>query len=221
MFYIFTIPTHIRKPHLLPKLPHQLREGIEAYAAELEKLALKMLEYMAKALKIDANDIRAVYEGGLQGMRMNYYPPCPQPDLVIGISSHSDIQGITILLELNEVEGLQIKKDGIWFPVKPMPNAFIVNLGDSMEIVTNGIYKSIEHRATVNSIKERLSIATFYSPNLDREVSPAPSLITPQKQAMYKSIRYGDFVRLFVSRELKGKSCIEQMKIQHEERKVD
>ncbi|GMH19431.1 hypothetical protein Nepgr_021272 [Nepenthes gracilis] len=221
MFYIFTLPTHIRKPHLLPKLPHQLREGIEAYAVELEKLALKMLEYMAKALKIDANEIRAVYEGGLQGMRMNYYPPCPQPDLVIGLSSHSDIQGITILLELNEVEGLQIKKDGRWFPVKPLSNAFIVNLGDSLEIVTNGIYKSIEYRATVNSTKERLSIATFYSPNLEREVRPAPNLITPQNPAMYKSIKYGDLVKLFVSSELKGKSCIEQMKIQHEERKID
>ncbi|GMH19425.1 hypothetical protein Nepgr_021266 [Nepenthes gracilis] len=219
MFYIITLPTNIRKPHLLPNLPLQLREAIEAYAIELEKLALKLLEYMAKALKMEANEIRTVYEGGMQGMRMNYYPPCPQPDLAIGLAPHSDIQGITILLQVNEVEGLEIKKDGRWFPAKPLSNAFLVNLGDSLEIVSNGIYKSIEHRATVNAEKERLSIATFYSPKLDGEIGPAPSLITSQTPALFKRVGVADFFKLFLSRELRGKSCVEQMRIQNKESK--
>ncbi|GMH19427.1 hypothetical protein Nepgr_021268 [Nepenthes gracilis] len=202
MFGLYTLPTHIRKPHLLPMLPLQLRDGIEVYAVELEKLALKLLEFMAKALKMDANEMRAVFEGGHQAMRMNYYPPCPEPDLVIGISPHSDIQGITILLQVNEVEGLQIKKDGRWVAIKPLSGAFLVNVGDSLEIVTNGIYKSIEHRTIVNSVKERLSIATFYSPNLDREIGPASSLITSQNPTMYKRIGFADFCKLFASREL-------------------
>ncbi|KAI4313626.1 hypothetical protein L6164_026589 [Bauhinia variegata] len=80
-------------------------------------------------------------------MRMNYYRPCSQPELVIGLNSHSDAIGLTILLQVNEMEGLQIRKDGIWVPVCPLPNAFVVNIGDILEIVTNGIYRSIEHRA--------------------------------------------------------------------------
>ncbi len=50
-------------------------------------------------------------------------------------------------------------------------------------MVTNGLYKSIEHRATVNSEKERLSIAAFYSPKLDGEMGPAPSLVTVERPA--------------------------------------
>ena len=68
-------------------------------------------------------------------MRMNYYPPCPQPELAIGLSSHSDAVGITILLQINEMEGLQIKKDGAWVPIKPLPDAFVVNVGDIMEVI--------------------------------------------------------------------------------------
>jgi isopenicillin N synthase-like dioxygenase len=47
---------------------------------------------------------------------------------------HSDAAGLTILLQLNEIEGLQIRKDGMWIPVIPLPNAFVVNIGDMLEV---------------------------------------------------------------------------------------
>jgi len=68
-----------------------------------------------------------------QRIRMNYYPPCPEPDKAIGLTPHSDATGLTILLQVNEVEGLQIKKDGKWVSVKPLPNALVVNVGDILE----------------------------------------------------------------------------------------
>jgi len=69
-----------------------------------------------------------------QRIRMNYYPPCPEPDKAIGLTPHSDATGLTILLQVNEVEGLQIKKDGKWVSVKPLPNALVVNVGDILEV---------------------------------------------------------------------------------------
>ncbi|KAF8391143.1 hypothetical protein HHK36_023444 [Tetracentron sinense] len=143
---------------------------MEAYSSELKNLAMNILERMAKALKMEAKEMRELFEEGWQAMRMNYYPPCPQPELVIGLTPHSDAVGLTFLLQLNEMEGLQIRKDGRWVPVKPLPDAFIVNIGDILEIESNGAYRSIHHRPTVNSVKERLSIATFLSPNLDGEI---------------------------------------------------
>ena len=95
---------------------------------------MKILEMMAKALRMEHNDMRSLFDDGFQGMRMNYYPPCPQPELVVGLNAHSDASGLTILLEVNELEGLQIRKDGRWIPVKPLPNAFIVNIGDILEV---------------------------------------------------------------------------------------
>ncbi|KAF8413629.1 hypothetical protein HHK36_001621 [Tetracentron sinense] len=147
---------------------------------------MNIFEKMAKALKMESEDMRELFEDGWQSMRMNYYPPCPQPELVIGLTPHSDSVALTILLQVNEMEGLQIKKDGRWIPVKPLPNAFIVNIGDILEIVTNGAYRSIEHRATVNSEKERISIATFYIPNRNGELGPAPSLISPHNPALFR-----------------------------------
>ncbi|GAB4831541.1 hypothetical protein Ancab_040248 [Ancistrocladus abbreviatus] len=172
---------------------------------------------MVKAMKMDPNDMKVLFEEGKQMLRINCYPPCPQPDQVIGLTPHSDVVGITIVLVVDEMEGLQIKKDGKWLPVKPIQNAFVVNIGDSLEVITNGIYKSIEHRAVVNSRKERLSIATFYGPKLDGELGPAPSLITPQTPALYKRIKVTEFWKGFFGRELNGKSYIGEMKLTKEE----
>ncbi|XP_062161277.1 oxoglutarate-dependent flavonoid 7-O-demethylase 1-like [Alnus glutinosa] len=217
IFYMISLPTHLRKPYLFPKLPQPLRDTLEAYSVELKSLALKILDLMGKALRMEATDMKELFYEGWQSIRMNYYPPCPQPELVIGLNSHSDSVGLTILLQVNDMEGLQIRKNGMWIPVKPLPNAFVVNIGDILEMVTNGLYKSIEHRATVNSEKERLSIAAFYSPKLDGEIGPASSLVTVQRPALFKRIGVAEYFRGFYSRELRGKSYIDAMRIQNEE----
>ncbi|KAI4313625.1 hypothetical protein L6164_026588 [Bauhinia variegata] len=213
MFYMVTLLPSLRKPHLFPNLPLLLRENLEAYSSEMKKLALKILNLMAEALQMDPKEMKELFEEGYQGMRMNYYPPCPQPELVIGLNPHSDAVGLTILLQVNEMEGLQVRKDKMWVPVSPLPNAFIVNIGDILEIVTNGIYRSIEHRATVNSEKERISIAAFYSPKLDGDMGPAPSLISAEKPALFKRIGVADYFEGLFSRELYGKSYLDAMRI--------
>lgn len=107
---------------------------MEAYSAELQDLVMKILLLMARALKMDVNEMKELFEGGMQSFRMNYYPPCPQPELVHGLTPHSDGVGLTILLQVNEMEGLQIKKDGNWVPINPLPNAFVINVGDILEV---------------------------------------------------------------------------------------
>ena len=110
------------------------RDTLEAYSVELKALAMKILDLIAKALRMEAMDMKELFEEGWQSIRMNYYPPCPQPELVIGLNPHSDAVGLTILLQVNEMEGLQISKNGMWIPVKPLPNAFVVNIGDILEV---------------------------------------------------------------------------------------
>ena len=83
------------------------------------------------------------------------------------------------------------------------------------QILTNGIYPSIEHRATVNIAKERLSVATFHNPKLDAQLGPAPSLITPQTPPMFRSIRVSDYYKGYFSRELRSKSYIDVVRIPH------
>ncbi|KAM5586420.1 protein SRG1-like [Rosa sericea] len=214
IFFLTTLPVQMRKPHLFPELPTPFKDTLEIYSMELENLAMAILTQMENALRIEAKELTKSFVGGMQSMRMNYYPPCPQPEKVIGLTPHSDAVGLTILLQVNEIlEGLQVKKDGIWFPVKPLPDAFIVNVGDILEIQTNGTYRSIEHRAIVNSKKERLSIATFYSPRLDGEICPAPSLITEETHAAYTSIGVQDFFTALFARKLQGKSFLDDLRL--------
>ena len=83
---------------------------------------------------MDPNDMKELFGNGRQSLRMNYYPPCPKPEQVLGFKPHSDGTALTILLQINEMDGLQIKKDGKWVAVKSLPDAFIVNIGDALEV---------------------------------------------------------------------------------------
>ncbi|KAK4361272.1 hypothetical protein RND71_020224 [Anisodus tanguticus] len=214
MFAIITLPSHIRKVDLFQKLPSKFRDIMEAYCKEIKSLAMIIVCQLAKALRMDEKEMRDLFSNGMQLMRMNYYPPCPEPDRTIGLSPHSDADAVTILFQLNETEGLQVRKDDIWVPIKPLPNALIVNIGDMMEIVSNGVYRSIEHRAIVNSNEERLSVATFYNMNLDSELGPAHSLIGPHNPAIFQRVPVQKYLQDIFARKLEGKSYLDSMKVE-------
>lgn len=78
----------------------------------------------------------------------------------------------------------------------------------------NGVYRSIEHRAIVNSSKERLSVATFYSSNLDSELGPAISLIGPTNPPIFRRMAIDRYFKEFFARKLNGKSYLDFMKVE-------
>ncbi|KAL7089245.1 hypothetical protein ACP275_13G177300 [Erythranthe tilingii] len=211
-FYMITNPIQRRKPHLFPELPSSLRETLEEYIREMQKLSRAIFGLIADALKIERNELEEMFEDGMESMRMNYYPQCPEPDKVIGLTAHSDGSGITVLLQVNGVEGFQIKRNGVWLPVRFLPDAFAVNLGDIIEILSNGLYKSIEHRATVNSEKERISLAMFFNPKFEAMVGPSPSLLT-NGAPLFRSMTMEQYFKDFFSRKLNGKSFLQYLKI--------
>ncbi|KAK6917260.1 Isopenicillin N synthase-like, Fe(2+) 2OG dioxygenase domain [Dillenia turbinata] len=236
MFYITILPINLRRNSLFEALPPQLRrtelyitvvmssmlifticcrETLEAYSLEAKNLAMTILTQMAKALGMKTEEMTQLFNDGMQSMRMNYYPPCPEPDIAIGLTPHSDACALTILYQLNNTEGLQIRKDGKWVPVKPLEAAFLVNIGGIMEIISNGVYKSIEHRAIVNSAKERLSVATFYSSKLDSQLGPASSLISPQNPPVFQRTTVELYYKEYFARKLNGKSFLDLMKIKN------
>ncbi|WJX63287.1 hypothetical protein P8452_48194 [Trifolium repens] len=161
MFYILTLPSCIRNPHLFPSIPQQFRENLEKYSLELKKLSVTIIEFMTKALKIQTSEILDFFEDGVQLGVMNYHPPCPQPEQVIELNPHSDVAALTILLQVNEMDGLQIRKDGMWIPIKPLSEAFVINIGDMFEIMTNGIYRSIDIRQQLTQKRRGLPLPHF------------------------------------------------------------
>ncbi|CAN8230582.1 unnamed protein product [Cochlearia groenlandica] len=213
-FFLTMQPPGLRKPHLHRKLPLPFRDTLETYSDGVKSIAKILFAKMASALKIKPEEMEKLFDDELgQRVRMNYYPPCPEPDQVIGLTPHSDATGLTILLQVNEVDGLQIKKDSKWVTVKPLPNAFVVNVGDIIEIITNGTYRSIEHRGVVNLEKERLSVAAFHNTGLGKVIGPFRSLVERQKSALFKSMTTEEYFHGLFSRELDGKSYLDCMRI--------
>jgi hypothetical protein len=66
-------------------------------------------------------------------MAVNYYPRCPNPELTFGLPGHTDPNVLTVLLQ-GHVSGLQVYKNGQWCAVQPIPNAFVVNVGDQLQV---------------------------------------------------------------------------------------
>ncbi|CAI0396540.1 unnamed protein product [Linum tenue] len=119
MLYINAQPVNRRNMRLWPS---SLRASLDQYSIELEKVAQSLMISMAKNLGVEHEKLLDLFKEGVQTVRMNYYPPCEQASKVIGIAPHSDGSGLTLLNQVNEVQGLQIKKDGKWVPVDPIPD---------------------------------------------------------------------------------------------------
>ncbi|KAI9083749.1 hypothetical protein K1719_034338 [Acacia pycnantha] len=82
-------------------------------------------------------------------------------ELTFGLPGHTDPNALTILLQDVTVSGLQVLKHGNWVAIKPQPDAFVINIDDKIQAMSNGIYMSVWHRAVVNSEKPRLLEASF------------------------------------------------------------
>ncbi|XP_075521824.1 flavanone 3-dioxygenase 2-like [Primulina tabacum] len=196
---------------LWPENPPHYRDVAKAYLVEIWKLTMKLGGAISQSLGLEEDYFERSLGEGVQILACNYYPPCPEPDKTLGLAAHSDHGGITILME-NGVEGLQIKHDGAWVSVHDVPYTFVVNVGDYLEILSNGRYKSIEHRATVNQLKTRISVAVGHGPEMSTIVKPAAPLVN-ETDGQFRSVTYKDYVKLQQSITSRGKNALEKLKI--------
>ncbi|GMH09611.1 hypothetical protein Nepgr_011452 [Nepenthes gracilis] len=194
--------------HQWPSNPPSFRKDVSEYCTRVRGLALKLLEAISESLGLEKGFIdKAIGKHG-QHMAFNYYPPCPQPELTYGLPGHADPNLITILLQ-DQVPGLQVFKDAKWVAIDPIPYAFIVNIGDQMQVISNDRYKSVLHRAVVNKEEERISVPTFYCPSPDAVMQPARELIDGDHPAAYKNFTYAEYYEKFWNRELAAQSSLD------------
>ncbi|CAL5036870.1 unnamed protein product [Urochloa decumbens] len=156
LLHLYTQPPHLTNMRFWPDKPDTFRSTLDAYSSAVKSVADRLLSIMSKNLGLRPEVIaNRCAGGGVQSVRMNCYPPCSEADKVVGLSPHSDADLLT-LLQVNEVHGLQVKRDdGSWVPVRPLDGAFVVNVGDVLQIFTKGRYRSVEHRVVVNAERER------------------------------------------------------------------
>jgi isopenicillin N synthase-like dioxygenase len=110
-------------------------ETLEKYVTKSREVIGEMLKAISLTLSLEENYIQNMMnvESGSQILVINYYPPCPKPELVMGLPAHTD-HGLLTLLMQNELGGLQIEHDGKWIPINPLPNSFLINTGDHLEV---------------------------------------------------------------------------------------
>lgn len=213
-FFLHYLPLQLRDEGKWPTLPVSCRELVAEYSREVVELCGKLMKILATNLGLKEDYLVEAFGGEEElgaCMRVNYYPKCPQPDLTLGLSSHSDPGGLTVLYPDENVSGLQVRRGDSWITVKPVPNAFIVNIGDQLQILSNANYKSVEHRVIVNSAKERVSLAFFYNPKGERVIKPAEELVTAEQPPRYPPTTFNEY-RLYIRMKGPcGKSQVESL----------
>ncbi|XP_008234635.1 PREDICTED: protein DOWNY MILDEW RESISTANCE 6 [Prunus mume] len=195
-----------------PSNPSSFKDIVSKYSEEVRELGFRLQELISESLGLEKDYIKSTL--GVQGQHMavNFYPPCPQPELTYGLPGHTDPNALTILLQDLGVAGLQVLKDGKWVAVNPHPNAFVINLGDQLQALSNGIYKSVWHRAITNTDRARLSVASFLCPQDDALISPAKALTDDGSAAIYRGYTYTEYYKKFWTRDLTQEHCLELFK---------
>ncbi|KAL0306675.1 UNVERIFIED_CONTAM: Gibberellin 2-beta-dioxygenase 1 [Sesamum radiatum] len=180
------------------------RRVVNEYVLAVRGMACEILEMLADGLKIQPRNAFSkllMDEKSDSVFRLNHYPPCPQAQLQdqsngrnrIGFGEHTDPQIISVLRS-NNTSGLQISlKDGSWIPVPPDQTSFFINVGDSLQVMTNGRFKSVRHRVVANSSKSRLSMIYFGGPPLSEKIAPLPALMEGEEDSLYKEFTWFEY----------------------------
>lgn len=103
------------------------------YSDSMKVLAQRLLCIISESLNLPPSYLQEAVGEAYQNITISYYSPCPQPDLALGLQSHSDFGAITLLIQ-DDVGGLEVLKDGMWIPVHPVPDAILVILSDQTEV---------------------------------------------------------------------------------------
>ncbi|XP_057842675.2 jasmonate-induced oxygenase 2 [Cryptomeria japonica] len=179
--YLLLQPHSIRDYDYWPSDPSDFREVVHNYSEEALKLAKRLMGAFSLNLGLPQNYLETFIVQPYQNMLINYYPPCPEPELTAGFYAHSDIGMATLLLQETGSKALQIRKNDKWVPVVAASGALLVNVADQVEIISNGRYKSIEHRVVADKEKPRISIPVFCDAAPHAIIKPAPELLESRK----------------------------------------
>nr|XP_043614257.1 flavanone 3-dioxygenase 3-like [Erigeron canadensis] len=197
-----------------PDNPSDYRDKMGDYVTKARQLAIELMSAITESLGIGPKYLENKMEDGMQVMAVNCYPKCPEPHLALRLAPHSDHSCITILHHSSC--GLEIMDGsaGTWRLVPELHGALQVLVGDHMEVLSNGLYKSTIHRVTLNNDKTRVSIASLHSMGMDEKMAPAEELITDEYPKKYKESSFQDFLNFLTRTDiLEGKTFIESLKI--------
>jgi isopenicillin N synthase-like dioxygenase len=188
------VPLHGR--NLFPDI-RGFREAVLAYLDAMTRLGQSLMEGIALSLGLDGSYFRSRLTSDPTILfRIFHYPPLSQTADLWSVGEHTDY-GILTILKQGAEGGLQIKSRGEWIDAPPIPETFVCNIGDMLDRMTGGRYRSTPHRVFNTSGRGRLSLPFFFDPTWDAEVKP----IFPEDESFQDQAERWDGTSL---RELRG-----------------
>ncbi|TGZ79551.1 Clavaminate synthase-like protein [Ascodesmis nigricans] len=185
--------------NLFPQEVEGFQETFEAFWDELRKLGDRVMVAMAWALGYEEDEevLLRQTRNGFWSARVIGYPELKKEDGGeggISCGEHSDYGCTTFLLADPTPGALQVlAKTGEWIDADPIEGCYVVNIGDMMELWTNGLWASTRHRVIHTKSGFRVSIPFFYEPNFDAVVEPLDKCVAVAGgEKKYQPKKYGD-----------------------------
>ncbi|KAJ0241531.1 Gibberellin 2-beta-dioxygenase 1 [Hirschfeldia incana] len=180
-----------------------IRNAVLEYTTSVRKMTCDVLEMITDGLGIQPRNTlsKLVSDQNSESIfRLNNYPPCPCIDEntnggnnVMGFGEHTDPQIVSVLRS-NKISGLQINlADGSWISVASDPSSFFFNVGDSLQVLTNGRFKSVKHRVLTNSVEARVSMIYFAGPSFTQRISPLTCLMNNEDESLYEEFTWSEY----------------------------
>ena len=192
-------------PNVWPAAAPTLRSAMTSYFRAMEALTLELSHLFAAALALPESYFDDKIDRHISILRANYYPRQEVAPLArqLRAGGHTDYTAFTVLWQ-EEVGGggLQIRNhDGLWIDVPAAPEAFVVNIGDSLARWTNDIWVSTMHRVVnpppaIAAESDRLSLVYFFQPNYDAIIECIPTCRGPNRPAKYAPVANGDYLAM-------------------------
>lgn len=167
------VPMH--GANLWPEGMPAFREAVSEFMMQTTRAAHSVMRGVALSLGLEPDYFATTYTSDPTVLfRVFHYPPARDVDGEWGVGEHTDY-GLLTLLAQDDCGGLQVKSRGGWIEAPPIPGTLVCNIGDMLDRLTGGYYRSTPHRVRNVSGRQRLSFPLFFDPSFDAVIKPLPA----------------------------------------------